>query len=82
MATNIDLLSQTFLSLRNASPEAFEHCIKVFGEYTDEVTVAVTEADATDILVMKGRAQQCRAILRVLRECDKPKQTKPAPLSP
>jgi type II secretory pathway component GspD/PulD (secretin) len=82
VATNEQLLSQKFLRLRNADPVAFDDCVSIFGEYTGEVTVAVTEADATNILVMQGRAQQCRAILRVLQECDKPKQTKPAPLSP
>ena len=82
MATNVKLLSDCFLALRNATPEGFEQCLKVFEEYTDEVTVAVTNADATNILVMQGRAQQCRALLRVLQECDTPKPTKPAPLSP
>lgn len=82
MATNVELLSNSFLGLRNANPEGFEHCLQVFGEYTDEVTVAVTEAGPDTVLVMQGRAQQCRAILRVLRECDKVKPTKPTPLSP
>ena len=82
MSTNVQLLSQKCLHLRNADPLAFDGFISTFAEYTEEVTVAVTEADATNILVMQGRAQQCRAILRVLRECDKVKPTKPTPLAP
>ena len=82
MATNEHLFSDAALKLRNADPPGFERFVNLFAVYTEEVTVAVTEADATNILVMQGRAQQCRALLRVLQECDKPKQTKPAPLSP
>jgi len=82
MATNIDLFSQAALRLRNAAPEPFEQFVNLFAVYTAEVVEAVTEADATTILVMQGRGQQCRALLRVLIECDKLKQTKPAPLSP
>ena len=82
MATNVELFSDAALKLRNLNPQVFEQFVNLFAVYTDEVTLAVTEADATTILVMQGRAQQCRALLRVLRECDKPKQTKPAPLSP
>ena len=82
MATNVQLFSDAALKLRNASPEGYEHFVNLFAVYTDEVVAAVTEADATNILVMQGRAQQCRALLRVLQECDKQKQTKPAPLSP
>jgi hypothetical protein len=38
----------------------------------------VTEADAAQIMTIKGRAQQCKALLRVFNECDlEPKQ--PAP---
>ena len=79
MATNVEFLSQKFLRLRNADPSGFEDCLKAFGEYTDEVTVAVTEADPNTILAMQGRAQQCRAILRLLRECDKVKAKPPTP---
>ena len=82
MATNVQLFSDAALKLRNASPEGYEHFVNLFAVYTDEVVAAVTEADATNILVMQGRAQQCRALRRLLRECDKQKQTKPAPLSP
>jgi hypothetical protein len=82
VATNVELFSQSALALKNASPEGFEHFVNLFAVYTGEVITAVTEADATNILGMQGRAQQCQALLRVFRECDKPKQTKPAPLSP
>ena len=82
MATNVQLFSDAALGLHNADPPGFERFVNLFAVYTDEVIAAVTEADATNILVMQGRAQQCRALLRVLRECDKLKQTNPAPLSP
>ena len=82
MATNIDLFSDAALKMRNLNPQVFEHFVNLFAVYTDEVIAAVTEADATNILVMQGRAQQCRALLRVLQECDKQKQPRPTPPAP
>ena len=82
MATTKEVFSEAALRLRNSDPHGFDHFVNLFAAYTDEVTVAVTEADATNVLVMQGRAQQCRALLRILKECDKTKPIKPTPLSP
>ncbi len=82
MATNAQVFSEASHRLRNSSPQEFEQFVELFAAYTEEVVFAVTEADPTNILVMQGRAQQCRALLRILRECDKTKPTTPTPLSP
>jgi hypothetical protein len=81
VVTNTQLFSDAALKLRNTDPRVFEHFVNLFSVYTEEVTVAVTEADPTTILVMQGRAQQCRALLRLLQECDRVKPTKPTPPS-
>lgn len=59
-------------ALKSAAPEQWAAFIEIFGRYTDDVTVAVTDADAADIMTMKGRAQQCRALHRLYVECDRP----------
>lgn len=66
------------LRLRNADPQNWDRFLVAFAAYTDEATVVVTEAQPADILVAQGRAQQCRALLRIFRECDA-SSTKPAP---
>lgn len=70
-------LSETALRLRNGNPEVFELFVRELRGLTEQVTVAVTEADTGSILVAQGRAQQCRAFLRLFEECDKPKQPTP-----
>lgn len=71
------LLSDYALRMRNGNPEAFELFVRELRRLSDHVTVAVTEADTGSILVAQGRAQQCRALLRVFEECDRPKQPTP-----
>lgn len=58
--------------LRNAAPEEFDRFVKELATYTDEVTVAVTEAPPDAILNMQGRAQQAIAMLRLFEECHTP----------
>lgn len=67
--TSVVSLKKLANVLRNAEPEGFDRFLKELAAYTDEVTVAVTEAPPEEILCMQGRAQQARAILRVFAEC-------------
>jgi len=64
-----DVLSHFALRLRNADPEGFEQFVETFAAYTNEITVAVTDAPQDQILNMQGRAKQCLAFLRLFREC-------------
>lgn len=65
--------------LKNSEPEGYERFVKEFARYTDEITVAVTEAAPEDILNMQGQARNARAVLRMLMECDvAPKPFQPA----
>lgn len=59
----------SLLKLRNRlGREFFEEFIRDFSEYTREATEAVTDAPTDQILVAQGRAQQCRSLLKALRE--------------
>lgn len=62
-------LKKLILMWRNAEPESFERFLSEFREYTDSVTVAVTEAPPDAVLNMQGRAQQQMAVLRLFAEC-------------
>jgi hypothetical protein len=80
------MMQQFMLRLKNAAPETWDNLVQTFDIYATEVTVAVTQAPADCILVMQGRAQQCLALLRLMRECDRqnnspaaPAQVNPAP---
>lgn len=52
--------------LKNAAPGAFQDFLNEFNTYTHEVTVAVMDAPADEVLKMQGRAVQCRALLKEL----------------
>jgi hypothetical protein len=67
--TTDKILQRFALRLKNADPSGWDSFVEAFDVYTTEVTVAVTQAPAAEILVMQGRAQQCLALLRVFREC-------------
>lgn len=67
-----ELFKEICLKLRNAAPEQWEMFVQMFTVYTGEVIEAVTDADASNIMTAKGRAQQCKALLRSFIECDKP----------
>jgi hypothetical protein len=74
-----DYLSSLSLRLRNSSPDVWMEFVRVFDAYTTEFTVAVTEADQSQILNFQGRAQVMRSLLRLFKECDVPKVQKPVP---
>lgn len=74
MATPVDLiqLSECMRLFSNADPRLYEKFIRILDAYVQEVTVAVTETDTSDILVAKGRAQQARKFFRLFTELPKP----------
>lgn len=70
-----DPLVVAFRILKNAAPEEFMGAMGVFERYTNEVTVAVTDAPPEHILNMQGRAAQCRGLLMVLQDALKDPRT-------
>ncbi len=71
-------LSELALRLRNASPEVWDMFVREFDAYTNEGMSAMSEAPPDKILIAQGRVQQCRALLRLFKECDVPNR-KPTP---
>ena len=71
-------LSKFALLLRNANPDAWEAFLRTFTDYTQEVLENTSMAPADQVLRMQGRAQQCRALLQIFRDCASPSR-KPAP---
>jgi hypothetical protein len=53
--------------LRSADPKAYESFITALDAYATEITVAVTDAPAAEILNMQGRAKQTLVFLALLR---------------
>lgn len=62
-------LSRAALILKNAAPAEYENFVKVYETYFHTVTAAVTEAPPDQVLIMQGRARQCKAELRTFVEC-------------
>lgn len=73
-----DPIAHFSLLLRNANPEAWEGFLRSLDNYTHEVLTQLADAPADKLLGMQGRVNQCRAFLRVFKECDAPSR-KPAP---
>lgn len=77
-----DYLQHFALQLRAADPKAYQSFLEVLDAYATEITVAVTEAPAAEILNMQGRAKQTLVILHLLRTpkpLPTPSQQQPAP---
>lgn len=67
-------LSRASLILKNAAPEEWENFVKEFSAYYSDVTAAVTDADASNVLIEQGGARRCKALFRIFTECElKPK---------
>lgn len=58
--------------LRARAPEEWNEFVTMFAEYTAEAVDAVTEADAAEIMTIKGRAQACKALLHAFNHLDPP----------
>jgi hypothetical protein len=56
--------------LRACAPQEWDEFVTMFGEYTAEVVDAVTEADATAIMTLKGFAQANKAWLKTFTTLD------------
>lgn len=61
-------LSEAMRSFKNAEPQHYEKFIRVLDQYVTELTVAVTDAPASEILVSQGRAQQGRKFFQLFTE--------------
>lgn len=70
--TTVQMFKHFALQLKNANPKAFDAFVETMDVYATEVTLQLTAAPQTEILNMQGRAQQCLALLRMLRECAPP----------
>lgn len=71
--------------LRARAPEEWNEFVKMMIEYTEETVYAVTEADAAEIMTMKGRAQACIGLTQLFTNLDKPgsaQQGTPTPGTP
>lgn len=68
--------------LRNADPQVWEQFVQCFDTYTIEVMSQMSSAPSDAILNLQGRAQQCRALLRIFTECHLPPKPRQAPATP
>lgn len=63
----VDFVKHFAHALRNAAPEAYQAFLEALDAYATEITVAVTDAPAAEILHLQGRAKQTLVLLDVLR---------------
>lgn len=63
----VDFVKHFAFALRNADPAAYGSFLEAFDAYATEITVAVTQAPASEILNLQGRAAQTLALLDVFR---------------
>jgi hypothetical protein len=78
--TNTREFKQIALLVRNGNPEAWDRFLNYFSRYTEESLIAVSEADAVNIMTVKGMALQNRALLKLFSECDQEvKKSEPIP---
>lgn len=77
---NAESIKTTCRALRAHSPQEWQDFVNMFTEYTAETVDAVTEADAGEIMTMKGRAQVCKGLLHAFQNLDTaPPQKQQAP---
>lgn len=67
-AIDTRVISEIAGLFKNADPRLYEKFIRILDQYTTEVTVAVTEAPASEILQAQGRAQQARKFFQLFAE--------------
>lgn len=58
------------LRLRNNDPAAWDAFVNHVARWTNDLLIAVSEADAGIIMTVKGRALQSRAYLELFSTCD------------
>lgn len=81
MTDTRSIMKQLMARLSRAEPDAWEQFLVAFELYAMEAMQGLTSAPQDQILNMQGRAQQCEALLRMFRECNRPPQQK-APETP
>lgn len=67
------------LRVRNASPQAFEDFKTMYELRLADLYRAIAHAPAHEIMIVQGRAQECEAVLRILKECTIERTPKPTP---
>lgn len=67
--------------LRARAPEEWDEFVRMFTEYTAETVDAVTEADAAEIMTVKGFAQANKSWLKLFTHLDQ-QLTYQVPLTP
>jgi len=60
---------------KNTDPQLYEQFLHIMEAYVFDVTLAVTEANSTEILQAQGRAQQARKFLLLFTEHLEPRAT-------
>jgi hypothetical protein len=71
--------------LRARAPQEWDEFVTMFGAYTAETVDAVTEADAANIMTLKGFAQANKAWLKTFMTLDPgatQSQSQPTPITP
>ena len=63
--------------LKNTDPRVYDAFIHNLNQYVSDVTVAVTDAPASEILQAQGRAQQARKFYQLFSEPREPKKPTP-----
>ncbi len=54
--------------LQSVAPEQYRELDKAFATYAMDLSVAVTEATPDKIMTVQGRAQEARALMRIITE--------------
>lgn len=80
MAFDEKQFSQCLKLLKNSDPQVFDYVLRLFYEHVEELTTAVTEAPADQILVCQGRAREARKLFRLFTEL--PEENPPVPTAP
>lgn len=76
MTSPTEVLRHYARALQLAAPDQWEAFVQCFDAYATEVTVAVTTAEQSEILVAQGRAKAFLHLLKTFRECHVTPQTK------
>ena len=76
MAVDQTKFGEFATKFRNHDPHVYEQFLRLLDAYTTEVTVAVTQAPSSEILVKQGQAQQAIKFFQLLSEF---REAKPKP---
>ncbi len=78
---DLNEISRRLKLFKNIDPKVYEQLVRLMDQWVDELTVAVTEAPADQILVSQGRAQIARKFLKTMTEFppEDPAPTRPGP---